>query len=551
MLVVTKLTDHFKVTYENVASMSYLVIEPGNEKEILDYQVEMIVQNEVNGMLLVDKRQKNGTNYLYYNVTSRMTLEQFLKRKRLTRDEFLDILASISKTLLDCKNYLLSDTQLVIEDEYIFINPATQDIFMVYIPIALNNDTASSFKEFIIDLITRKADIEESVNDNYLQRLLNNLKSEAFNVSNFQNLLLELRKSPKEQRSTEINISKSPEPQTFIKEETPPITAAKIVASHQEKQLPEENPAIVLPKSDPEISRRVNIPPAKNSLQGKNTQKQKQVSGTKREGYKKSTIALGVLSQVVLVTVIGLVLASGALNSVGDDPVATYGGLGIIMAALDFLLLKNLFDPKNKVDIVEKKKTSSPSTSGGAPKLKMNTKEIRNIPNIPQDDSGILPVQSRENVAVIQPVVNQKKAVLPQVDETSVLFPDGADETTFLGAQENNHAYLQGVGDGIMEQIPITKSSFIIGRLREQVDYVSQNRAIGKVHAEIIQRDGKYLLKDLNSRNGTYINNARIDSNKEYEIANNDKITFANSEYTFVIPSQNIENAQQSHQWKY
>jgi len=68
------------------------------------------------------------------------------------------------------------------------------------------------------------------------------------------------------------------------------------------------------------------------------------------------------------------------------------------------------------------------------------------------------------------------------------------------------------------------------------VDYISQNNAVGKVHAEIISRDGRYFVKDLNSKNGTFVNGVRIAANTEYEIKNNDKITFANSEYVFIIP---------------
>jgi len=43
-------------------------------------------------------------------------------------------------------------------------------------------------------------------------------------------------------------------------------------------------------------------------------------------------------------------------------------------------------------------------------------------------------------------------------------------------------------------------------------------------------------VKDLNSKNGTFVNGVRIAANTEYEIKNNDKITFANSEYVFIIP---------------
>ncbi|HAA43331.1 MAG TPA: hypothetical protein DCE02_04930, partial [Ruminiclostridium sp.] len=128
-------------------------------------------------------------------------------------------------------------------------------------------------------------------------------------------------------------------------------------------------------------------------------------------------------------------------------------------------------------------------------------------------------------------------------DDTTLLSPedssiDNTDETTLLTPYEISPPYLQSNRDGVIEEIKITKPEFLIGRLKGQVDYVTENKAIGKVHAEIITRDGKYFLKDLNSKNGTYLNNERLNSNTEYEIKDNDVIVFANSEYIFKIPKK-------------
>ncbi len=86
---------------------------------------------------------------------------------------------------------------------------------------------------------------------------------------------------------------------------------------------------------------------------------------------------------------------------------------------------------------------------------------------------------------------------------------------------------------GILERIYIDKTKFRIGRMPGKVDYVSDNIAIGKIHAEIRKDVGKYYVVDLNSRNGTYVNGKKLNGNELYEIKNEDIIVFANSEYTF------------------
>lgn len=97
----------------------------------------------------------------------------------------------------------------------------------------------------------------------------------------------------------------------------------------------------------------------------------------------------------------------------------------------------------------------------------------------------------------------------------------------------SNTAYLVTEKAGTMEKIFINKAEFKIGRLPSEVDYVSDNMAVGKVHAAIKSINNKYYIVDLNSKNGTYINKQRIESNELYEIKNEDSIIFANSQFKF------------------
>jgi pSer/pThr/pTyr-binding forkhead associated (FHA) protein len=96
-------------------------------------------------------------------------------------------------------------------------------------------------------------------------------------------------------------------------------------------------------------------------------------------------------------------------------------------------------------------------------------------------------------------------------------------------------AFLMSKKAGTVEKIFINKDQFKIGRLAGEVDYVSDNSAVGKVHAEIKIDNDKYYLMDLSSRNGTFINGQRINSNELYEIKNDDSVVFANSEFKFFI----------------
>lgn len=87
-----------------------------------------------------------------------------------------------------------------------------------------------------------------------------------------------------------------------------------------------------------------------------------------------------------------------------------------------------------------------------------------------------------------------------------------------------------------IEKINIDKRNFIIGRKNKNADYVCENGFVSKNHAEIFVREDRYFLMDLGSTNGTFVNGNKIDKLVDIEISNNDKIKFADWEYTFVMP---------------
>lgn len=94
-------------------------------------------------------------------------------------------------------------------------------------------------------------------------------------------------------------------------------------------------------------------------------------------------------------------------------------------------------------------------------------------------------------------------------------------------------AHLSIIINGIKERVTISQPSFIIGKLKEQVDLILDNKAISRLHAEITYREGAYYIKDLNSRNGTFLNGVRIESNKNYLLSNGDSIAFADQSCNF------------------
>ena len=113
-------------------------------------------------------------------------------------------------------------------------------------------------------------------------------------------------------------------------------------------------------------------------------------------------------------------------------------------------------------------------------------------------------------------------------NETTVLS-GGSNETTVLSA---DYGTLTRISTG--EKVTINKERFAIGRERGRVDYcISDNTAVGRTHAIIVNRGGNAYVIDQNSRNCTYVNDVRAGANQEVKIKSGDKITFADEAFTY------------------
>ena len=85
--------------------------------------------------------------------------------------------------------------------------------------------------------------------------------------------------------------------------------------------------------------------------------------------------------------------------------------------------------------------------------------------------------------------------------------------------------------DGKSVEYLIHKSTVVIGRALG-ADIVIEDITISRMHAKILFQNGKYYVKDLDSRNGLYVNKKQVSVS---EIKNGDIITFGTYAVKFVI----------------
>jgi pSer/pThr/pTyr-binding forkhead associated (FHA) protein len=90
------------------------------------------------------------------------------------------------------------------------------------------------------------------------------------------------------------------------------------------------------------------------------------------------------------------------------------------------------------------------------------------------------------------------------------------------------------LGDRIIHRYFFDKEMLSVGRARDN-DIVIENLSVSRNHARIKKQDGKFILTDMNSANGTLVNGVRI---SKTEVVPNDEITVGKHTLIFLADDE-------------
>ena len=118
-------------------------------------------------------------------------------------------------------------------------------------------------------------------------------------------------------------------------------------------------------------------------------------------------------------------------------------------------------------------------------------------------------------------------------DEGTVIEEDGTaldeDRTRFYEEPEATLVIIQS--ENLEENVHLTDEEVVLGR-EEDADIVIDDQRVSRKHCKIALTDGRYVLTDLGSSNGTFINGQKV---TEKDLENGDKIQIGNTILQFEI----------------
>lgn len=82
--------------------------------------------------------------------------------------------------------------------------------------------------------------------------------------------------------------------------------------------------------------------------------------------------------------------------------------------------------------------------------------------------------------------------------------------------------------------ISVNHDKFLIGR-SDECHLRPKSESISRRHCAIVRKEGRILLIDLKSRNGTHVNDKKLDPSKAKILKNGDRITVGKLEFVVVM----------------
>lgn len=192
--------------YENRDSGTFLVyrMQPGDELDALS--LGMVTNNRIPGLLPVLFTQMDDERRFMYNVTSKVSLRQYVSGK-MTREKCIRVFGGIAASVLACGEYMLESSVLLTGLDFIFIDVGTGEVSLVCLPVCGREaigDFPLYFRSILCDMV-----FNEAGNMDYPALILNSLNAGGnFSLRDFLDFLRGLGEGSGEETSG----GESPEP---------------------------------------------------------------------------------------------------------------------------------------------------------------------------------------------------------------------------------------------------------------------------------------------------------------------------------------------------
>ncbi|MGE5423376.1 MAG: DUF6382 domain-containing protein [Ignavibacteriales bacterium] len=483
-----------------------VILQSGGSEplRVIQYQVDMVMGNRIHGVQTMDVRRKDNQASIHYDVNGFVPLNQYIAQNQLTAQDFFTLIDSVIHVIANSQTYLLNEESFLLSERYIFIRNNCREVGLLYIPADFEQDFARELNN-LAGFVAKNGLLPGEDQKPIVTGILQIMQGGS-------TAILELEKRVKKLRENTGIPAPAPTPQN--------TGNPTDFADFNYYQAPAE---VIKPAQ--------SVKPQPEPKQTKASQTESPEPANKRK------YVLGAVAVLVL-----LLAAYSVLKDIPDfqtyiDSYLSMGvGVLLILVGVGYVIYRFKKGRDEKTDREDQQVNHQVQKVQNKAQVQFDAHVIpQNQPEPTPQGFPDLPPQPVPPVKVPDvPIAEDESTVLIE-DDATVLLPQDDDSTILL--EYPTTAVLKIDRNGREEVIPVNKPCFYIGRNRQVVHLCeSDNMNIGRVHAFIEFENNVHYIVDLDSLNGTFVNDARIDSNARRQINFKDRIRLANIEYIFDQP---------------
>ena len=471
------MTMETKTRYYRDYQHNYLILTCEQEETEVGYRYRMLSLNQVEGLLNYSFRNINGGTCLYYDISSRVSLENLYQNKKLSYEQVKDFFVQMDHICRNLSHYFLEEKELLLQPQYIYFDLTTRKYFGVYYP--RGNIEEENTYEALLDFLLTHIDQEDQNLTAKLYQFYEMAEDSLFSLADGAASFLNDEGVPE----TDIEAA-------IIKEE---IITEDIVTSETDTFGQEKGTA-----SFPEAEYRERKAEMKEEI---NTR------GSNSILY-------------VVLSILSLAGAAGAYwlylsYELTQRELMVLFACGMAMAIgcpLCVFLAWRTGKRKKEKETVDQQL------------LEEIEDEFR--------DSRQIPFQNVLEKGTYMPVREYGKAHVRNEEKGTAQVTYG--QTVFVDLNKQTPEYkLYALDPKNKTHISLTQFPYTIGKMAGCVDCVLTDASISRLHARIERKEGKIFLTDMNSTNGTYKNGLRMDPSETLEIEPGDEIRFGKLNYCY------------------
>ena len=558
-------------TYENQGNNTYLVYKIGASDNVDTMSLGMITNNKIDGIVPTLFTQSDTDRFIKYNISAKVSEKEFLSGV-VNKKRLLGVFISVLKAIISTEEYMIDARRLLIDLEHIYVDVSKCDAMLVCLPLVRQNESVNIpmfFKQIMFS-----TQFDQNENCDYVAQIINYLNSTpVFSVDAFEKLLMDIDADNLNIAASKavVGQQKPVQPQSQSQSQQPkPMQPAMNQLKNEQVQTNMPSQGKMQSQRETQSANNVVQPNQVNfAVPNMNPQNQNRINnnvqmGTNISGTYVETTSEKQMSMFGLLThyskenkqIYERQKAQRKAQKEAEKNGAAMPGQNVKPSTVSFAIPGQppqqrpqpaQAQPQPVMPQQPQQQFAQPQrqfTQSNQPQRQFA--QPQPMPQAQQKPAQQVQPQSVQNQNTntgmtgnpsVPPQILENMTKAGNFGETTVLgVGSEAGETTVLGTSQAQiiKPYLLRIKNN--ERIELNKPVFRIGKERSYVDYfVSDNTAVSRSHANIINKDNEFYIVDTNSTNHTYVNGSMIQSNVETKIEHGTKIRLANEDFEFFM----------------